>query len=106
MDQRASPPTCGGSTLSLHARALAVDIAGVKLHSGREFVIGTSWVPDFRAQTCGYSPEDPDQEFLHGLLCAVRDRRLFHNYLTPNYNPGHWNHWHLDLAPDELDFVQ
>ena len=37
---------------------------------------------------------------LHDLVCAAAEAHVFNSILTPNYNPAHKNHFHLELTPD------
>ena len=55
--------------------------------------------------TCGEtasapSPATPEAKELRAIVCAAADKRLFTSILTPHYDRAHFNHFHLDLAPD------
>jgi hypothetical protein len=46
------------------------------------------------------SPDSPEARELHELVCRAAEARVFNSILTPNYNPAHKNHFHLELTPD------
>ena len=74
-----------GRSLSEHASANAVDIAGFRLANGRRVTIARDW-----------TDAGPAGAFLHD----VRDGacRLFGTTLSPDYNAAHRDHLHLDQA--------
>jgi len=78
---------------SEHARANALDVAGVTLEDGRTVSIANDWT--------GQGPAgDPGRRFLKRLRdggCLV-----FSTVLTPDYNEAHRDHLHLDGAPRGL----
>jgi hypothetical protein len=70
---------------SQHATANAIDISGFRLADGRTVSIARDW-----------GRETPQGRF----LADARDEacRFFNVVLSPNYNPLHANHFHLDLG--------
>jgi hypothetical protein len=68
---------------SQHALANAIDIGGFKLENGQMITIAAHW-----------KGHDREARFLH----AVHDRacRYFRVAIGPDFNPAHWNHFHLD----------
>ena len=74
---------------SEHAKANALDVAGVTLKDGRTVSVLNDWRGDGPAG-------EPGSRFLH----TVRDGacRLFSTVLTPDYNAAHANHLHIDGA--------
>lgn len=74
---------------SQHARANAIDVAGVRLTDGRT----VSVLRDWDGQAAGGSEGA-------AFLRRLRDGgcRLFGNVLTPDYNAAHRDHFHLDGA--------
>ncbi|RYG18487.1 MAG: extensin, partial [Caulobacteraceae bacterium] len=74
---------------SEHAKANALDVAGVTLKDGRTVSVLNDWRGEGPAG-------EPGSRFLH----AVRDGacRLFSTVLTPDYNAAHANHLHIDGA--------
>jgi len=78
---------------SEHAKANALDVAGVTLSDGRRVSVLADWD--------GTGPAGaPGAAFLR----AMRDGgcRLFSTVLTPDYNAAHADHLHLDGAPYRL----
>lgn len=75
----------GSATLSEHAHARAIDIAGFVLENGKRVTVARDW-----------QGEDTAALFLHD----VRDGacRLFATTLSPDYNAAHHDHLHLDEA--------
>jgi hypothetical protein len=75
----------GSATLSEHAHARAIDIAGFVLENGKRITVARDWQGD-----------DPAALFLRD----VRDGacRLFSTTLSPDYNAAHRDHLHLDEA--------
>jgi hypothetical protein len=71
---------------SEHARANALDVAGFLLTDGRRVIVAADW-------TGGTLKE---QQFLR----EVRDGacKLFATVLSPDYNPAHRDHLHIDQA--------
>ena len=78
---------------SEHARANALDVAGVTLEDGRKVSVLADWN--------GTGPAGPGGSV---FLKRLRDGacRVFSTVLTPDYNAAHANHLHLDGAPRTL----
>jgi hypothetical protein len=70
---------------SEHARARAIDIAGFVLADGRRITIAHDW-----------KGAGPEAQFLHDIRDGAC--RLFATTLSPDYNPAHRDHLHLDEA--------
>jgi hypothetical protein len=104
IDQSVDPP-CPGSSLSQHAFATAIDIAGLTTMDGTYYSVEDDWIidPDGEA-TCAAATSGDKDAFLHAVLCAMHDAGVFNIYLTPNYNAAHRNHFHVDLT-EGADFV-
>jgi hypothetical protein len=91
------PPGC---TLSQHAQAKAIDIAGVTDKAGVYYNVTTDWVIDPAGQkTCEAATVPGKDTFLHELICALKVDKVWNIMLTPNYNSDHRNHFHVDLSP-------
>jgi hypothetical protein len=73
----------GRASMSEHARADAIDVAGFRLDDGRIISVAADW-----------RDRGAKGRFLH----QVRDGacRLFATTLSPDYNAAHRNHLHLD----------
>lgn len=82
-----------GDRPSEHARANALDVAGVTLADGRRISVLADWNGDGPAGRDG-------QAFIR----SARDGacRLFGAVLSPDYNEAHRDHLHLDGAPYSL----
>ena len=74
-----------GERLSEHAYANAIDIAGFELQGGPRITIYPDW---------------KDKEEKSRFLREVRDGacRMFGVVLSPDHDPGHSNHFHLDMS--------
>jgi hypothetical protein len=105
IDQSVQPP-CPGSSLSQHAYAKAIDIAGLTTMDGAFYSVNDDWVIDPDGEeTCAAATDGPKDAYLHAVLCDLYANEVFHIYLTPNYNSAHRNHWHVDLT-DGADFIE
>jgi hypothetical protein len=94
-----------------HPGALAIDVKrlGKKLSPGEPTKQWLEVERDFHgiphAPPCGpeaaapKSASDAARE-LRSIVCEAADQRLFTSILTPNYNPAHLNHFHLELTPN------
>lgn len=72
--------------LSHHAHGLAIDLHDLEF-GAKSFSI----LNDF-ARSVGCSPKNPP---VNRLACAMRDERLFEEFLTPDYNFDHRDHLHI-----------
>lgn len=88
---------------SFHTFGLALDIAGFK--TAREpLSVAAHFEPTPDAYTCGAEPKTLQGKALLSIACAIAQSRLFSSVLTPNYNEGHRDHFHLDARPDDPRF--
>lgn len=78
---------------SEHARANALDVAGVTLEDGRIISLAGDW-----------DGEGTEGRARAGFLRRIRDGacRVFPTVLSPDYNVAHADHLHLDGAPRSL----
>jgi hypothetical protein len=88
-----------------HEGALAVDVRELRKDDGEALNILDQFHGRLGAALCGEgavppSPDSPEAKELHEIACAAADSHLFNSVLTPNYNPPHRNHFHLELTPD------
>jgi hypothetical protein len=51
--------------------------------------------------TCDAKPELGMGRLLLGVACDLYQERVFNTVITPNYNEGHRNHFHLDVRPGD-----
>lgn len=100
-----TPPDCPNG-ISQHAFAMAIDLAGFVLADGTAYSVEEDWVIDADGEeTCGAATADDADRFLHELICAQKAAGIWNIALTPNYNPDHRDHFHVDLTPDS-DFIE
>lgn len=100
IDQSKTPPNC---TMSQHAYAKAIDIAGFETGGGASFggayhSVLTDWVIDPADDTCTATTEGDKDTFLHQVICRLKAADVWNIVLTPNYNSAHRNHFHVDLT--------
>ncbi|WP_447908845.1 extensin-like domain-containing protein [Brevundimonas bullata] len=71
--------------VSAHARAMALDVSGVRLRDGRRITLTDNWQGDA-----------PEARFLR----RIRDDacRIFGTVLSPDYNAVHRDHLHLEAT--------
>ena len=74
-----------GANWSEHARARAIDVAGVRLEDGRRISVAADW-----------QGEGAEAAFLRDIRDGACD--LFATTLSPDYNRAHHDHLHLDMA--------
>ncbi len=75
----------GSSRMSEHATANAFDISGFKLANGRMVSLKRDW-----------NAAGPPAPFLRDL--RTRACLLFNMVLSPDYNTGHADHFHVDMG--------
>jgi poly(3-hydroxybutyrate) depolymerase len=86
---------------SFHTMGLALDFGRFVTSDGVIDVLR-----DFE-QTPGYEtckappPKNPRARALLEIACDLGRSKRFSSVLTPNYNAGHRNHFHLDIRPDD-----
>jgi hypothetical protein len=93
----------GRKKLSQHAFGLAMDLIEFKLTDGTTLNIDRDFQGTLGQPVCGQQAhlieDTPNARSLRNLVCAIASSGIFHNTLTPNYNPAHHNHLHLDITP-------
>lgn len=86
---------------SFHRLGMALDIYSFETRRGRLSVI-QDFVETPAHRTCeAPEPEDPKARALQRIACDLVESRSFNSVLTPNYNEGHRNHFHIDIRPDD-----
>jgi predicted esterase len=89
---------------SFHTMGLALDVSQV--FKGDEVI--SVWgnyekTPDFR--TCEAPPAKKENaQLLRNIACDLAETHVFSSVLTPNYNEGHRDHYHIDIRPDDGRF--
>lgn len=86
-----------------HCGGLALDIASFKKKDGTMLVVDKDFNGKIGWSTCaGGSPKPatPAAVELWSYVCDSASRALFNVILTPNHNPEHHNHFHVEVTPD------
>lgn len=83
----------GTTTLSEHAYANAIDIAGFELANGAQYTVLDDW------EDGDTTPDTTGGELLFWLAHTMYDQHIWNVILTPEYNAAHDNHLHIDLSP-------
>jgi hypothetical protein len=87
---------------SFHTMGLALDMASFETDDGGSLSVLDSFVETPDARTCDAPrPHDPAARSLLAIACELADSHSFSSVLTPNYNDGHRNHFHVDIRPDD-----
>ena len=88
-----------------HQGALAIDVRELRKDNGEVLNVLEHFHGQLGGALCSPaarppSPDGPEARELHELVCAAAQAHVFNSILTPNYNPAHKNHFHLELTPD------
>jgi hypothetical protein len=88
-----------------HEGALAVDVREFRKEDGTTLNVLEQFNGKLGAALCGPgavppNPDSAEARELHEIACAAADSHLFNSVLTPNYNPAHKNHFHVELTPN------
>lgn len=92
--------------VSFHTFGLALDIAAFDTRAG-QLVVARDYelAPD--RPTCSATPTSERGRALQAIACSLAASGLFSTVITPNYNEGHHDHFHLDARPaDPALFVR
>jgi len=84
----------GTSTLSRHSFGDAIDIYGFGFDDGSVYTLIDDWEHDTT------TPTTDAARFLYDASYRWYDAWFWNIILTPNYNAGHDNHFHVDLTPE------
>ena len=93
-----------------HQGALAIDVRELRKDNGEVLNVLEHFHGQLGGAQCvtGARPPNPDSaeaRELHELVCSAAAAHVFNSILTPNYNPAHKNHFHLELTPDVAWFM-
>jgi hypothetical protein len=89
----------GTKTLSQHGLANAIDIAGFKFKTGAYWTLLKHWEKGVKV------PKTSAGTFLRWFADTAHAKKIFNVILTPEFNAGHANHFHVDLTPGS-DFLK
>jgi len=88
-------------TQSFHRMGMALDLFAFDTRQGRMSVLD-HFVETPAHRTCeAPEPDDWRARRLLRIACDLVESRQFNSVLTPNYNDGHRNHFHIDIRPDD-----
>lgn len=107
---RLPPDSWPKSKLGLHHTAgVAIDAGQFVKKDGTVLDVDKHFHGAIGAKTCepGARPKPATAEAveLRAILCALVAERLFNLVLTPNYDPPHKNHFHLEVSPGKKWFL-
>ena len=86
---------------SFHTFGLALDLSRFETASG-SISVENAFQKTPRSSTCeAPRPTTPAARTLLDIACDLARTRRFSSVLTPNYNEGHHNHFHVDIRPDD-----
>jgi hypothetical protein len=86
--------------VSFHTFGLALDMASFETKNG-PLSVATDFELTPEVETCSGKPTSERGKALLALACDLAASGLFSSVLTPNYNEGHRDHFHLDIRPDD-----
>jgi len=99
----------GGSKISGHTYALALDAAQFLLKDSMGLVVNDDW-SDRRnsVEPCQASEEGDShaQAELRNIACETGDSGVFSMILTPHYNRAHYDHLHLEVTDEVYGYVR
>lgn len=89
---------------SFHVMGLGLDLSAFH-RAGDTLDVERDWVITPNVETCAAPlPATPAGRALRDIACSLAATRRFSSVLTPNYDEGHYNHFHLDARPDDPRF--
>lgn len=87
---------------SFHTMGLALDMATFTTDDGTVLSVLDDYVETPDQRTCARPrPRGHAARELRDIACELADTNAFSSVLTPNYNDGHRNHFHVDCRPDD-----
>ncbi|MGE0790032.1 MAG: extensin family protein [Sandaracinaceae bacterium] len=86
---------------SFHRMGMALDVYSFSTSRG-QLIVNDHFVETPSTTTCDADePSDWRAAALLRIACDLAATHRFNSVLTPNYNDGHRNHFHLDIRPDD-----
>jgi len=86
---------------SFHTMGLGLDLARFWTRTGW-LSVNDDYAPTPNQGTCeGAAPTSAKARRLRAIACAISRSNLFSSVLTPNYNEGHHDHFHIDARPND-----
>lgn len=93
-----------------HPSGRAIDVSSLKRKDGKVFSVAYDWHGRVGQKTCGEGAAKPTKDtegaqFLREIACELDDGGAFNLVLTPNYDAGHRDHFHLEVRSDVRWFL-
>jgi predicted esterase len=88
---------------SFHTLGLALDLSRFDTDAG-PLVVKSDYVIDRARETCAETPSKKASDKhrkLQAIACDLASTGRFSSVLTPNYNAGHRDHFHVDIRPND-----
>jgi len=89
---------------SFHTFGLALDLTRFTRDDGSVLDVERDFVRDETHRTCDgvdRSPQTDASAALRSLACDLADRGGLSTVITPEYNEGHRDHFHIDVRPHD-----
>ena len=86
---------------SFHTMGLALDLSRFWTERGWLSVFDHYEKTPMQETCSGPNPRDRRARTLRTMACEMAQTRLLSSILTPNYNEGHRDHFHIDARPDD-----
>lgn len=99
----------GGTKVSGHSYALALDVARLIFKDSKELSIKEDWTDHRKVEPCTAqesSNETLSGKMLRSITCDTANANLFSVILTPHYNRAHYDHLHMEIEEYQYMFVQ
>lgn len=85
-----------------HPAGLAIDVATLKTKDDKTFSVYADWHGRVGSKTCGDGAAKPTKatpgaQFLRDVVCEMADKGSFNLLLTPHYDWGHRDHFHMEV---------
>jgi hypothetical protein len=93
-----------------HPSGRAIDVSALKLRDGRSISVAFDWHGRVGQKTCGIGAAKPTKDteearLLRDIVCELDDQGAFNLVLTPHYDWGHRDHFHLEVRSDVRWFL-
>lgn len=87
---------------SFHRAGLGLDVYAFETDRGERLSVYDDFIETPAHRTCDApAPASRAARTLLEIACELADSWQFSSVLTPNYNDGHRNHFHIDSRPDD-----
>lgn len=89
---------------SFHTMGLGLDLSQFITDDGPLSIWG-DFMKTPTSPTCDAPPaKSPKANALRAIACDLAKTHVYSSVLTPNYNEGHRDHYHIDIRPDDPRF--